>query len=166
MKISAMLEAVRSEVEAVEPRVGRVYHTLLSKFEPGEIALDTRFLDPRLGPDQVVKFFIVFPNDGELKRHTTGRPGYLLLDQEFVISGFVNVQKSGGPELVLVDDFENISRRLSSLLRVVDSAGQETEVSNPGPFRISGIDRIKVGDTLCHFMTMRFSLAERRLGGV
>lgn len=159
-----MLAAIRREIELVEPPVGRVFHTLLSKFEPEEIATDVQHEDARIRKDgKVVKFFIVFPNDAEAKAHTTGRPGYFLLEQDFVVTGFVQVMKEGGPELVLHDDFEAIIGRLSARRRLLDTAGNETEAANLGSFALSGIDRIKVGETLCHFRTLRFTVQERRL---
>jgi len=159
MKVTDELVVLHSELDAITPKVGRVHHTLLAKFDPAGVVGDVLFEDPALG--RVIKSFVISPGDDEERRHTTGK-AYSLGDQEFVITGFCSVVEGGGADLALLDAFDAVRDRLRKLFRLPNADGSQSEAVNEGNFRGAGMTTDRVAGTLCFVKSIRFTISERK----
>ena len=157
-----VLEVLKARIEALDPSIGRVYTTLRNKFDPEEIADELRFKNPDKG--ELIQFYVIRPDDGEEVPHSVGRIGHSLADQNYIITGFISVKKppKGDTETVLNGDFRRIRGTLRTLTRLKPGADPD-ETANRRIVRWTGIDRVFIGETLCHFKSLTLTIQQRIL---
>lgn len=157
-----VLAVFKARVEALNPSVGRVYTTLRNKFDPQDIADELRVKHPDKG--DIIQFYVIRPDDGEEAPHTVGRIGHSLAIQNYIITGFISVKKTpdGDTENVLNGDLRRIRGTFRTLTRLKDGQDPE-ETAHLRVFRWTGIERVFVGETLCHFKSLTLTVQQRIL---
>lgn len=157
-----ILNSIVREINGIEPKVGRVYHTRRSKFDPKDVATDVTFREPSFEDAEIVKLFIVSP--GELREiiATTGRDGYSTAARVVRVTGMVSVHDQHPSDWLLADTLENIRNALRKLGRLKDGAGATTETYSLRDF-VEGeiVAGARVHDALCFAGDLTFTVQRR-----
>lgn len=140
MNVEDALSKLKKTLEDIDPAVGRVYATLMSKYEAQDIIADYEFEDPD-SESKCLKAFIIHPDDGEEHRQTTGREGYSESMQTFVITGFISMDPNNDARSI---SLEKAFIKIRAALRAVGRMAATGDAFHVGTMRWSGFVTAKV----------------------